>query len=71
MPCRERFTDTHGSVAAANSGAFGKRGERQGVCDASGVYVAQRVVRIKGNGLLIGKMILLARVSTRRTGRVL
>jgi hypothetical protein len=47
MPCRERFTDTHDSVAVANSGAFGKRCERQGVCDALGVYVAQRVVEIK------------------------
>lgn len=51
MLCRERFTDTHDSDAVANSGAFGKRCERQGVCDGSGVYVAQRVVEIIETGI--------------------
>lgn len=40
MLCRERFTDTHDSDAVANSGAFGKRCERQSIRDALGVYVA-------------------------------
>jgi hypothetical protein len=40
MLCRERFTDTHDSDAVANSGDFGKRCERQSVCEALGVYVA-------------------------------
>jgi hypothetical protein len=53
MPCRARFTDTHGSVAVANSGAFGKRRARQGVCDALGVYVAQRVVELNESASLL------------------
>jgi hypothetical protein len=47
MPCRARSTDTHGSVAVANSGVFGKRSARQGIRDAAGVYVAQRVVGMR------------------------
>jgi hypothetical protein len=39
MPCRARFTDTHNSDTAVNSGAFGKRCARQGVCDTLGVYI--------------------------------
>jgi len=53
MLCRERFTDTHNSDALANSCAFGRRCERQGVCDGSGVYVAQRVVEIIETGVRV------------------
>ncbi len=64
MPFRARFTDTHSSVAVANSGVFGKRRARKGVCDAWGVYVAQRVVEIKEIGSQLETAILIAHVSS-------
>ena len=70
MPCRARFTDTHGSVAVANSGAFGKRRARQGVCDALGVYVAQRVVELNESASLLETTIFIGHVSTRRIEHV-
>jgi hypothetical protein len=75
MLCREyqghsrwsRFTDTNDSDAVANSAAFGRRCERQGVCDDSGVYVAKRIVEILEIGIRI-KTIFTVHVSSPPNG---